>query len=92
MNYCILRAEKLTSFGAVAGSATHTSRETPTPNEHPKRTHLNRTFVVRMQPEPRARLKAATTKAGRGLDSEILARLGQSLREGLTERQIGRAN
>lgn len=43
-NYCILRAEKLTSFGSIAGSAKHTSREIPTPNADASRTHLNKTF------------------------------------------------
>jgi hypothetical protein len=42
--YCILRAEKLTTFGSIIGSAKHTFREIPTPNADASRTHLNRTF------------------------------------------------
>ena len=42
--YCILRAEKLTSFGSIAGSAKHTFREIPTPNADAGRTHLNKTW------------------------------------------------
>lgn len=44
MNYCILRAVKLNSLGAIMGSAKHTFREIPTPNADPARTHLNKTF------------------------------------------------
>lgn len=42
--YCILRAEKLTSFGSIKGSAMHTFREIPTPNADASRTPLNKTF------------------------------------------------
>ncbi len=42
--YCILRAEKLSEIGNVAGSAKHTFREIPTPNADPRRTHLNKTW------------------------------------------------
>lgn len=42
--YCILRAEKLSSFGSIAGSAKHTFREIPTLNADPARTHLNKTI------------------------------------------------
>lgn len=42
--YCILRAEKLSEIGNVAGSAKHTFREIPTPNADPSRTHLNKTW------------------------------------------------
>ena len=42
--YCILRAEKLSEMGNVAGSAKHTFREIPTPNADPRRTHLNKTW------------------------------------------------
>lgn len=42
--YCILRAEKLTSFGSIIGSAKHTFREIPTPNADASRTHLNKTL------------------------------------------------
>ena len=41
MNYCILRAKKLSAFGSIAGSAKHTFREIPTPNADATRTHLN---------------------------------------------------
>lgn len=41
MNLCILRAEKLSTFGSIAGSAKHTFREISTPNADPARTHLN---------------------------------------------------
>lgn len=44
MNYCILRTEKLKSFGSIAGSAKHTFREIPTPNADPARTPLNMTW------------------------------------------------
>jgi len=44
MNYCILRAAKLRTFGSIAGSAKHTFREIDTPNADPSRTHLNVTF------------------------------------------------
>lgn len=44
MNYCILRAAKLTSLGSIMGSAKHTFREIPTPNANPARTHLNKSF------------------------------------------------
>lgn len=43
MSYCILRVEKLTSFGSIAGSAKHTFREIPAPNVDAARTHLNLT-------------------------------------------------
>ena len=42
--YCILRAEKLSEIGNVAGSAKHTFREIPTPNADATRTHLNKTW------------------------------------------------
>lgn len=42
--YCILRAEKLSEIGSIAGSAKHTFREIPTPNADPLRTHLNKTW------------------------------------------------
>lgn len=42
--YCILRAEKLTSFGSIAGSAKYSFREIPTPNAEAGRTHLNKTW------------------------------------------------
>jgi len=41
MNYCILRTEKLTTFGSIAGSAKHNLREIPVPNADATRTHLN---------------------------------------------------
>jgi len=56
--YCILRAEKLTSFGSIAGSAKHTFREIPTPNADPSRTHLNRTFGAQDAAAVRAAIEA----------------------------------
>ena len=41
MAYCILRAKKLKSFGAVAGSVQHTLREIQTPNADESRRHRN---------------------------------------------------
>ena len=41
MAYCILRAKKLKSFGAVAGSVQHTLREIHTPNADESRTPKN---------------------------------------------------
>lgn len=41
MNYCILRAAKLSNLGSIAASAKHTFREIPTPNADASRTHLN---------------------------------------------------
>lgn len=56
--YCILRAEKLTSFGSIAGSAKHTFREIPTPNADASRTHLNRTFGAQDTASVRAAIEA----------------------------------
>jgi len=56
--YCILRAEKLTSFGSITGSAMHTFREIPTPNADPERTHLNWTGGAKSAAEVRAAIKA----------------------------------
>ena len=56
--YCILRAEKLTSFGSIAGSAKHTFREIPTPNADASRTHLNRTFGAQDAAAMRAAIEA----------------------------------
>jgi hypothetical protein len=58
MNYCILRAVKLTSFGSIAGSAKHTFREIPTPNADASRTHLNRTFGAQNAAAVRAAIEA----------------------------------
>lgn len=58
MNYCILRAEKLTSFGSIAGSAMHTFREIPTPNADASRTHLNKTFGAQDAAAVRAAIQA----------------------------------
>ena len=56
--YCILRAEKLTSFGSITGSAKHTFREIPTPNADASRTHLNRTFGAQDAAAVRAAIEA----------------------------------
>lgn len=56
--YCILRAEKLTSFGSISGSAMHTFREIPTPNADASRTHLNKTFGAQDAAAVRAAIKA----------------------------------
>lgn len=58
MNYCILRAEKLTSFGSIVGSAKHTFREIPTPNADPARTHLNKTVGAQDAATVHAAIKA----------------------------------
>lgn len=58
MNYCILRAEKLTSFGSIAGSAKHTFREIPTPNADASRTHMNKTWGAQNAAEVRAAIEA----------------------------------
>lgn len=58
MNYCILRAEKLTSFGSIVGSAKHTFREIPTPNADPARTRLNKTFGAQDATAVRAAIEA----------------------------------
>lgn len=58
MNYCILRAEKLTSFGSIVGSAKHTFREIPTPNADPARTHLNKTIGAQDAAAVRAAIEA----------------------------------
>ena len=58
MNYCILRAEKLTAFGSIGGSAKHTFREIPTPNADPARTHLNKTIGAQDAASVRAAIKA----------------------------------
>ena len=57
-NYCILRAEKLTSFGSIIGSAKHTFREIPTPNADASRTHLNKTFGAQDAAAVRAAIQA----------------------------------
>jgi len=59
LNYCILRTEKLTSFGSIAGSAKHTFREIPTPNADASRTHLNWTSGARTSAEVCAAIMAA---------------------------------
>ena len=56
--YCILRAEKLTSFGSITGSAKHTFREIPTPNADASRTHLNKTFGAQDAAAVRAAIEA----------------------------------
>lgn len=43
MGYAILRTKKLKTMAAVAGSARHTFRDTPTPNADPAMTGRNRT-------------------------------------------------
>lgn len=58
MNYCILRTEKLTTFGSIAGSAKHTFREIPTPNADASRTHLNWTSGAKTSAEVRAAIAA----------------------------------
>ncbi len=58
MNYCILRAEKLTSFGSIVGSAKHTFREILTPNADPSRTHLNKTIGAQDAAAVRAAIEA----------------------------------
>lgn len=58
MNYCILCAEKLTSFGSIVGSAKHTFREIPTPNANPARTHLNKTIGAQDAAAVRAAIEA----------------------------------
>lgn len=44
-NYCILRAEKLKTFGNIGGSLSHTYRTRPTPNADPERAGQNRHTV-----------------------------------------------
>lgn len=44
-NYCILRAEKLKTFGNIGGSLAHTYRTRPTPNADPARAGQNRHTV-----------------------------------------------
>jgi len=56
--YCIVRAEKLTSFGSIIGSAKHTFREIPTPNANACRTHLNKTFGAQDAAAVRAAIQA----------------------------------
>jgi hypothetical protein len=56
--YCILRTEKLTSFGSIIGSAKHTFREIPTPNADASRTHLNKTFGAQDAAAVRAAIQA----------------------------------
>lgn len=56
--YCILRAEKLTSFGSITGSAKHTFREIPTPNADASRTHRNKTFGAQDAAAVRATIEA----------------------------------
>lgn len=56
--YCILRTEKLTTFGSIIGSAKHTFREIPTPNADPSRTHLNKTFGAQDAAAVRAAIEA----------------------------------
>ena len=58
MNYCILRAEKLTSFGSITGSAMHTFREVPTLNADASRTHLNKTWGAKSAAEVRQAINA----------------------------------
>lgn len=56
--FCILRAEKLTSFGSITSSAKHTFREIPTPNADVSRTHLNKTFGAQGAAAVRAAIEA----------------------------------
>lgn len=56
--YCILRAEKLTAFGSITGSAMHTFREIPTPNADATRTHLNKTWGAQNAAAVREAIKA----------------------------------
>ena len=57
MNFCILRAKKLTTMGSIAGSAKHTFREIPTPNADSARTHLNWTAGAKTSEEICAAIK-----------------------------------
>lgn len=56
--YCILRAEKLTSFGSITGSAMHTFRELSTPNADASRTLLNKTWGAQNAAAVRAVIQA----------------------------------
>lgn len=56
--FCILRTEKLSTFGSIAGSAGHTFREIPTPNADPTRTHLNKTLGAQTSADVRAAIAA----------------------------------
>lgn len=56
--YCILRAEKLATFGSITGSAKHTFREIPTPNADAARTHLNKTWGAQNAIAVREAIKA----------------------------------
>jgi hypothetical protein len=58
MNYCILRAAKLSTMQSIRGSAGHTFRELPTPNADPKRTHLNVTVGANGRDEVCEAIKA----------------------------------
>lgn len=58
MSFCILRTEKLTTFGSIVGSAKHTFREIPTPNADATRTHLNKTFGAQNAAAVRAAIEA----------------------------------
>lgn len=58
MNYAILRAEKLTSFGSITSSSMHTFRELPTPNADASRTPLNKTWGAMSATEVRRAVNA----------------------------------
>lgn len=57
MNFSIIRATKLKSFGAVARSGRHTFREQPTPNADPSMTPKNRVVGAKTTEDLKARLK-----------------------------------
>lgn len=65
MSYCILRTEKLTTFGNIAGSGSHNFRERTTENADSERTHLNKTTGAQNTSEVlgmvKARLKSVKT-------------------------------
>lgn len=57
MNFAIIRATKLKSFGAVARSGRHTFREQPTPNADLSMTPKNRVVGAKSSEDLKARLK-----------------------------------
>lgn len=65
MNYCILRTDKLSTFGNITGSSEHNFRERVTENADPKRTPLNKTAGAQNTAEVitgvKARLKTVKT-------------------------------
>jgi len=73
MAYCIIRADKLTSFGNIGGSAQHNFRERVTHNADPERTPSNITSGAQSSKEVIAGVKARLETVPKVRKNAVLA-------------------